>query len=265
MCSKNKVIVLPASPEGLPDAKALAEEFAFPLKESSEGLDLDTTLALVVDQDKVSLEALHEKKMGKVYVDFVHGPLAFRRLHGGGKGQAIAKAIGIKKQFKPSVLDATAGLGRDAFILATLGCQLTLLERSSVVYCLLRDGLRRALQCQEIQSYIEQMTLQPLQDAKSFLSKCQSDSFDCVYLDPMFPHQDKKSALSKKEMQLFQKLLDGDSDADQLFSDAYNAARYRVVVKRPRLAPLLAAKKPTLQLMGKANRFDIYVKKGIPH
>ncbi|MBU2709724.1 class I SAM-dependent methyltransferase [Zooshikella harenae] len=264
MCSKNTVVVLPATPEGLPYAKELADELNLPLKLHNDEVDLNSALALVVDEDKVSLEALYEKKMGQVYVDFVHGPLAFRRLHGGGKGQAIAKAIGIKKQFKPSVLDVTAGLGRDAFVLAALGCELTLLERSSVVYSLLRDGLRRALKCHEIQSIIERMTLQPLQDAKSFLAECQPESFDCVYLDPMFPHQDKKSALSKKEMQLFRRLLEGDSDADQLFADAYATACYRVVVKRPRVAPLLANKKPTLQLAGKANRFDIYVKKGIP-
>ena len=32
------------------------------------------------------------------------------------------------------VLDCTAGLARDAFVLASLGCEVTLVERSRVVY-----------------------------------------------------------------------------------------------------------------------------------
>ena len=43
------------------------------------------------------------------------------------------------------MLDATAGLGRDAFVLASLGCQVTLIERVPAVAALLENGIERAL------------------------------------------------------------------------------------------------------------------------
>ncbi|XPE60710.1 class I SAM-dependent methyltransferase [Shigella flexneri] len=39
----------------------------------------------------------------------------------GGRGEAVAKAVGIKGDYLPDVVDATAGLGRDAFVLASVG------------------------------------------------------------------------------------------------------------------------------------------------
>ena len=82
-----------------------------------------------------------------------------------------------------------------------------------------------------------------------------------VYLDPMFPAS-SKSALAKKEMQFFQDLVGQDTDADQLLNQALELASHRVVVKRPKLAPYLAEQKPTFSLTGKANRFDIYTRRG---
>jgi len=54
-----------------------------------------------------------------------------------------------------------------------------------------------------------------------------------------------------------------DEDADLLLAPALNAAKYRVVVKRPRKSPYLNQQKPSLSQEGKANRFDIYVNKGM--
>ena len=56
----------------------------------------------------------------------------------------IAKAVGIAQGVRPQVLDATAGLGKDAFVLASLGCQMTLIERQPLIAALLEDGLARA-------------------------------------------------------------------------------------------------------------------------
>ena len=41
----------------------------------------------------------------------------------------IARAIGLNSPTAPHVLDATAGLGGDAFVLASLGCPVTMVER----------------------------------------------------------------------------------------------------------------------------------------
>jgi 16S rRNA (guanine1516-N2)-methyltransferase len=93
-----------------------------------------------------------------------------------------------------------------------------------------------------------------------------------VYLDPMFPAT-QKSALVKKEMRLFQQLLHGPVDAAldaRLLRAARQAARLRVVVKRPARAQPLADTAPDYTLPGKAIRFDVYIagrstSQGAPH
>src|SRR5690606_40499174 len=82
---------------------------------------------------------------GPEFADFEEGALAYRRLHGGGRGQPVARAVGLKPGIYPKVLDATAGLGRDAFVLAALGCEVVMLERSPIIAALLEDALRRAM------------------------------------------------------------------------------------------------------------------------
>lgn len=101
-------------------------------------------------QVRLELRKLSDPKLGAVFVDFISGKMAHRRKFGGGRGEAIAKAVGIKKDYLPNVIDATAGLGRDAFVLAAIGCQIKLVERHPVVRLLLQDGLQRAYADQEI-------------------------------------------------------------------------------------------------------------------
>ena len=195
-----------------------------------------------------------------VVVDFVGGKVGHRRKFGGGKGQDIAKAVGLNKGVTPSVLDATGGMGRDAFVLATLGCQVTIIERSPVVAALLMDGLRRASEVPDVAMIVSQMSLIQGNAVEWMRAQSQQNSpepFDVVYLDPMFPHREK-SALVKKEMRLFQDLLGDDPDADLLLTPALDTARYRVVVKRPRPAPDLDGREPTYRLSGKSCRYDIY-------
>lgn len=85
-----------------------------------------------------------------IFVDFVNGALAYRRKFGGGRGEAVARAVGIKGDYLPDVVDATAGLGRDAFVLAAVGCHVRMVERHPVVAALLDDGLARGYADPEI-------------------------------------------------------------------------------------------------------------------
>ena len=215
-------------------------------------------LVLLQSEQHLALKQLDEPKVGEVLVDFASDALTFRRLHGGGKKEAIAKAVGLKGQTGLKVLDATAGLGRDAFVLASLGCQMQLIERSPAVAALLADGLQRAALHPELGSWLSQRMQLHHGIASELMANWQHDKPDVVYLDPMFPHR-KKSALVKKEMRLFQQLLGPDEDADALLQPALDLAQKRVVVKRPAGAPYLAARKPQLELEGKANRFDVYL------
>ncbi len=215
---------------------------------------------LQVNLQALELCKLDEPKLGAIKVDFVEGAVAHRRKFGGGRGQDIAKAVGLKHGFTPHVLDATAGLGRDAFVLASLGCQLTLMERMPVVAALLDDGIERAKLNAEVGEIAERMQLI---HASSIESMTLASQPDVVYLDPMYPHREKSAAI-KKEMRVFQSLVGEDLDADALLAPALALAKYRVVVKRPSYAPPLADKKPSMSIKMKKNRFDVYVNQAIP-
>jgi len=206
----------------------------------------------------LALKQTAAKADGPVRVDFVSGTSAHRRIKGG--GELIVKAVAGSKTRRPSVLDATAGLGRDAFVLANWGYPVTALERSPVVFSLLQDGLNRArahgdLALQAVVGRIELLH----EEAGAYLSSVASAP-DVVVIDPMFPPS-KKSALVKKDMRAFHYLVGPDHDSSQLLQAAYRVAVHRVVVKRPKKADYLAGEKPNLSIEGKAIRFDIYTKK----
>nr|WP_261816401.1 class I SAM-dependent methyltransferase [Vibrio gallicus] len=226
--------------------------------------DSQSQFALVLE-DKLELKKLDEPKLGSIFVDFAGGAVAHRRKFGGGKGQAIAKAAGLNKGVTPTVLDGTAGLGRDSFVLASLGCKVQMVERHPVVAALLDDGLQRATNDPEIGGWVsERMSLIHASSLDALSKLSQDNSFkrpDVVYLDPMYPHPEnkKKSALVKKEMRVFQSLVGADLDADGLLTPALALATKRVIVKRPDYADWLDNKKPSMAIETKKNRFDVYV------
>ena len=214
-------------------------------------------LHAVFDDDKLCLTIDGKTKIS---VDFVSGANAHRHKFGGGKGQAIAKAAGLNKGATPSVLDATAGMGKDAFVLASLGCNVTLVERQIPVYMMLVDGFRRAREDDSLPWFDERMSLinAPSQEALANAIE-QKHQYDVVYLDPMFPHREKSAAV-KKDMAIFQTFVGTDDDADELLPLAYELASKRVVVKRPDYAPFLNNQTPSTKIETKKNRFDVYVK-----
>ncbi|MGB1008363.1 MAG: class I SAM-dependent methyltransferase [Thiolinea sp.] len=215
---------------------------------------------LIQTDTRVELQDTHDPLVHPVFVDFVEGKTRHRLNFGGGKGQAIAKAIGLHKRKNPRVVDATAGLGRESFVLASLGCHVTLLERNPVVYALLADGLLRANQSEDIklQSIIARMTLIKA-DARQWLKNINSDNKpDVIYLDPMFPKR-QKSALVQKEMRFFHEVVGNDQDSEELLTVARCSARHRIVVKRPSDAPELAMIKPAFIIHGKTTRYDVYL------
>lgn len=250
-------------PTDAEQAKKIAKKWQLPYigdcRAASSHKDL--LFLLQVNDQCVELCKLDEPKLGAIKVDFVDGAVAHRRKFGGGRGQDIAKAIGLKHGFTPHVLDATAGLGRDGFLLAGLGCKVTLMERMPIVAALLEDGLERG----KLNSEIGQLITDNLTLVKSSLIEDMelTQQPDVIYLDPMYPHREK-SALVKKEMRVFQSLVGEDLDADNLLEPALALAKYRVVVKRPSYAPPLADKKPSTSIKMKKNRFDVYVNLAIP-
>ncbi|MCK5581494.1 MAG: class I SAM-dependent methyltransferase [Candidatus Omnitrophica bacterium] len=212
---------------------------------------------LEMKDQRLQLRKRDEPKLGALYVDFVSGLSAYRRKYGGGRRQAIARAVDLKRGAAPSVVDATAGLGRDAFVLASLGCRVHMIERSSVIAALLEDGLNRAKLDPEVGRWVSERLSFSCQDSCDGLRGLPFEP-DVVYLDPMFPEK-KKVALVKKEMRVLKSLVGVDPDADALLQVALNAARKRVVVKRPAFAGYLAGQPPDTAIKTKKNRFDVYL------
>lgn len=167
--------------------------------------------------------------------------------------QPLARAMGSRTA---TVLDATAGLGRDAALLACLGFQVTAVERSPVIAALLEDGLQRAAAEPQLARALGGRLVVILGDAREVLEGAR-DMPDAIYIDPMFPPKRKSSALAKKDVRLLRAVVGDDPDASDLVRIALGRARQRVIVKRPDHAAPLAAN-PTATFAGKLVRYDMY-------
>lgn len=188
-------------------------------------------------------------------IDFSQGSLfaRYRRLQG--KNELIAKAIGWKKNQMLQVYDVTAGLGREAFLLAALGCHVTLIERHPVIAALLKDALERAKKNSSLKEVIARMQLVE-GCAITTLSQL-TDLPDVIYCDPMFPERSKSAAV-KKEMQVLQAIVGEDQDVLMLVKQALIKAKRRVVIKRPKSAPWLC-RQPDVVFAGRSHRYDVYL------
>lgn len=216
---------------------------------------------LIHNQNADRLELIDERypDYKPIYVDFMQGKLAYRRRHHGiSLREPLARAIGIKPTLLPSVMDITAGLGQDAFIIATLGCDVTLIERSPIIAALLADGLKRAGREIKLASIMARLHFQQA-DSFDYLSRITEHTKpDVIYCDPMYPPT-AKSALVKKTMRLLRETVGHDHDAAQLFTLALRCAKNKVVVKRHRYAASITALKPTHAIYTKIVRFDVYI------
>ena len=200
---------------------------------------------------RLELSALHHPGYGAICADWAT-PEVQRRV-AAGRRQLLARAVGLHKMRGLRILDATAGLGRDGYILAALGAHLTLVERHPSIAALLADAHRRALTNPATCEAAARLTLAAADSRTLFEQK-----WDVIYLDPMYPASGK-TALAKKELQLLRELTGGDHDADSLLDAALANAQQRIVVKRPLKAPPLALRQPSLSLAGSQLRFDIYL------
>jgi len=187
-------------------------------------------------------------------IDFA-APAYRRRLKkGGASKELLAKAVGVRPGL--TVLDCTAGLGRDSFLLAYLGCNVTMLERSRVMYLLLNNALERAALNDELRETAKRLELRH-GNAQGYLSGLASLP-DVAIIDPMFPTR-KKSASVKGEMQFLQRFVGKDEDAEALLRVTLQSGVSRIVLKRPIHASVTSDLKPSFSQKGKSSRFDVFL------
>ena len=252
---KEKPIAVSHADPGLAEiARELAAKLDLPLYEPGDPLP---ALLLTLTPERLELRQTGKGAAGPLFVDFSDGAANYRRRQGTSRKEAIARAVGLKGGATASVLDLTAGLGRDSFILAGLGCTVQMVERSPVVAALLADGLERARQEPALAGIMARLRL-ITGDSLEVLRTWQDEPPEVIYLDPMYPHR-SKSALVKKEMRAIRLLVGDDRDSGQLLAASLKMASRRVVVKRPRLAPALLGPEPNFTISGKNSRFDVYL------
>lgn len=249
-----KLAIYAESPTRLAESQSIAQRLGLACWQPGEPAP---DLLLTLTSGRIELRQTGKAAPGPVAVDFVSGKAAHRRQFGGGRGTHLARAAGLKPGINPSILDATAGLGQDAFVLASLGCEVTLVERSPVIALLLQDGLDRARQDPHTAAIVERMHLIQA-DARHYLATLgDTQRPDVITLDPMYPHKDK-SALAKKEMRLFQMLLGADDSGAEVLSIARKLAKSRVMVKRPLKAEFLGKQAPDADIRSPNTRYDLY-------
>lgn len=253
LISASSICIVCDNESKIEQASLFSSEYNLPLIKKKNG---SYELQLCYDEEKITL---YDSQLNTdIYVDFISGTSDHRRKFGGGRGQDIAKAVGLKHGKTPSVLDATAGLARDAFVLASMGCKITLIEQSPILFTLIHDGIKRAIQSKEITEIISNITNLANADSNLYLAHMeQSLKPDVIYIDPMFPER-KKTALVKKDMQILQKLLSPADNTATLLETALKYTQNRVVVKRPSLAKPVSERMPDTFINGKKTRYDIY-------
>jgi 16S rRNA (guanine1516-N2)-methyltransferase len=246
-----KIAITATTQSELPQARQLAQRTQLALVDINCG---EYDYLLVVTPTHVELRQTHSNSKA-LSIDFLSAQQRYRQQHSSRKNELLLRAIGFKHSQPLRILDATPGLGQDAYILASAGCQVTLCERSPIVAALLEDALARL-------SIANPSIAQRLHcffaDSIAHIQAQRDLPYEVIYLDPMFPSR-KKSALNKISMRMLHDVVGEDNDANALLTASLQAACRRVVVKRPLHAPALTERKADIVYSGKAIRFDVYL------
>ncbi|AWI49942.1 class I SAM-dependent methyltransferase [Buchnera aphidicola] len=219
--------------------------------------DENSSMALIMNSNSLELYDRSKPRNKSIKVNFSSKKNNYRCLNFKKKNEILYKAIGIKKNYFPSVLDATAGLGQDSFLISFLGCYVITMEYHPVIAALLTDGLERGYKDEKIGFWLKKR-LHLIYDNSLNILNIPISQPDVIYLDPMYPINKKKS-LPKKNMQFLRKLANKDDQSKNLLKVARKFAKKRVVVKRPSYANPISDEKVDFIISNKYHRFDIYL------
>lgn len=228
-------------------AAQIAEQLSYPLVEPADSSNYE--LQLLVENGQLGLCREADLDRGPVVVDWSSNKAKHRLSKVSRRTEPLSRALGLKANHRPTVVDATAGLGGDSIIINALGCPVIAIERHPVVAALLANAIKHAGK-HDIQLHNT--------DSTDWLSQQPDSSQEIVFLDPMFGKGETRAQV-KKPMQLMQLLLADQAESADMLSEALRVASKRVVVKRAAKAPYLNDAKPQLTVSGKAIRFDIYL------
>lgn len=247
----DSILVYAASAEHVPRARALADKVGGAYAEP-DGVCPDA-LALRLDGAGLALTCAGME----LRPDFSRmlarlRPAALAR-------ELLVRAARVRGVARPRAVDATAGLGEDALLLAAAGFEVELFERDPVIAALLEDAVARARRDGALADAAGRMRVVAGDSAAALVQMGErGDRPDVVYLDPMFPGRTKSAAV-KKKFQLLHRLERPCDDEVELVAAACAARPRKIVIKRPVKGPYLAGVKPSHSLAGKAVRYDCIV------
>ena len=211
---------------------------------------LPETWQLLRHGGRMTLQAPADAGGYQLELNLTEGPMA-RRVRTARRTDSLPRAIGMHRRRVERIIDATAGLGRDAMVLSALGCAVTAIERVPALCFLLQVAVK------ESAANIDVVHGDAVEWLRAHAEG--ADPAAVVYLDPMF--SDPKKAQVKKEMQACRALAGPPTDTSALLAAARAAARDRVVVKRhPQHPPL--ADDVSFEVRGDRVRFDVYLTSG---
>jgi len=228
-------------------ARRLADQFQVDLvKEPPQGKD-----AMYFLLDRSGLSLVQGKKVLK-------GDLTnmLSRVTGGHLAHEILLKAAKPGEGRLRGVDATAGMGEDALILAAAGYEMELFEHNPITAALLQDSLWRARKQPDLKDIVARMKLTQ-GDSKDLLAALTYEP-DLIYLDPMFPEK-KKGGETKKKLQMLHQIEAPCADEEDLVQTAIQTGARKIVIKRPPEGPFLAGLTPSYQVTRKAVRFDCLV------
>jgi len=196
-------------------------------------------------QNRENRFKFHSVDHGDLFFDFKEQIDYHRKKNYSLSKEPLAKALGLTVKRDRIVWDVTCGTAKDALLIYSFGAKVVAFERHPIIYFLLLDAKERF-----------PVNIQFIYGDSSQINLTQLSRPDTIYYDPMYPEK-KKSALPRKEMQIFKEIVGPDTDSESYLEFARTIALDRVVVKRSLQAPQIKADINAVY-EGKTTRYDMY-------
>ena len=164
----------------------------------------------------------------------------------------LKKAFALQSVKAKKILDATGGLGHDAFILALLGQKVTVVEKNIGLCILLEEALNELPDYSYFDDAVSNITIKNC-DSRKFLDSAYE--YDVIYVDPMF-NSNKRLKRTKQMEFMDQYLAEYDNPSDDFFKSDFR----RLVIKKELRAPASIKDSSAISFSGSSIRYDVYTK-----
>ncbi|MBH44590.1 MAG: hypothetical protein CMD88_03960 [Gammaproteobacteria bacterium] len=204
-------------------------------------------------KDKVGLKNKNNKS--NIFIDFSDKRFSNRVKKINKKNEIFYK---IFKKNNSTILDCTAGFGKDSFILSSMGHCVTMIEKNPIVSILLNNALKRFNNTSKFSDDGRLLLFHG--DSLDYLYNT-DQVFDYAYIDFMF--DSSKKTLSSKNLETLKILTEDYNKKKELINLAIHKVRNRVVIKNHIKNDPIYNQKSDYTIYTKLLRYDIYLRKNV--